>query len=641
MARQAPTYYVAIRRKLSKTTNTPATKKQSPPRKPRPAGRKKVRPEAILAAYRDAAVVFKKLPTSRTRDLVRLAMSLAQNAATALDPHTADIARAKANAAADKSFKELVSTSLAAETTSAMMKLAEALRLGSSRGARVRGDRGVRPRPSHESIDISALVTSFSFEDRERKVDKVTITVDNFLLDQFDPSGAQIKKGDVIEYAFGYADGVMSPIREAVVKKVTGGLSLNIEAHSKDVLMDKVKRRKVYRNVTRSEVVQIIADRNGYTVEQQAIERTGPILESISQSNLTDAQFLRKLANRQGFEFYVDYDGFHWHERNVSQAPIRTFIYYTDEGEGDILDWEVTNDITRRPGRVRVKAKNPDTGEEFVAEASDATYTNRTALQPTPQTEVVLSINGVTGQTKWEQEPKADNAYEHDEVDTHAETMEEAQIIANKRFRKSQQVAVKLRLEVVGDPQLVAKSVVMVERLGGISGRYYVKNVTHTIGGDYKCEVELITDGFQKRGKGKGKGAEGNNALGVALEQWLNAAKLAEAEVKKATGALSAGILSRASKGILAITAKLPLNKESAQEGARIAARFMSYTAKQGDSDAIKNAVVAAGAVMRQCKLIAVAAGDSPTTAAKLNKEPVQGSEDILAVDETTGAVKR
>jgi hypothetical protein len=64
--------------------------------------------------------------------------------------------------------------------------------------------------------------------------------------------------------------------------------------------------------------------------------------------------------------------------------------------------------------------------------------------------------------------------------------------------RRTRQAAIKLKLDVVGDPYVLAKTVIAVEGLGSrLSGRYYVKRVVSTLGNDgtYKVALEVISDG--------------------------------------------------------------------------------------------------------------------------------------------------
>ncbi len=395
-----------------------------------------------------------------------------------------------------------------------------------ARGGRRRGGAGTRRRPSYESTNVSSRVLSLDFQDNERKTDVLTLTIDNFDLSQFDEP--LFKRGDIIEYSFGYFD-QMAPIREAVVRKVTGGAILTVESHSKDVLMDQVKRRASYTNATRSDVVRKVAERNGFTEGAVHIEDTAETYEVITQANLTDAQFLRKLANRQGFEFFVDYDGFHWHTRNVAQRPIHKWVYYTDEGSGDIISFNVENDLTRKPAKVTVRGVNPVTGEKFEASADDSTDADRDALQPEfavgfPTWVPDAVADGLVLTETEENEKPGTN--QHAVTERAVDTKEQAAVEAKKIFRKAAQRAVKMQTALVGDATIVGKSVIKVEGMGKrLSGRYYIKNIRHTItgGGTYTMSANLVTDGF---GSSKRRGGKSGRDSGLDISGLI--AKIAQ-----------------------------------------------------------------------------------------------------------------
>lgn len=382
-----------------------------------------------------------------------------------------------------------------------------------------------------ETVNVSHLVESFEFKDNERKVDVLRLTVDNFDLRNFDdPLWAH---GNIVVFSFGY-DGDMAPIREAVIRSVKGSLKLEVEAHDRAVEMDKIKIRQSYENVTRSEVIRLIAERNGYSGDQLNLEETNERFEILSQCNQSDAEYVRKLCEQEGFEFFVDFDGFHAHSRDVGQAPIREYVYYTDPEQGWVINWTVENDITRKPARVRVKSRDPITKETVTGVADNQTDEERELLQELKALEEILTIDGESGAVSTEPAPGKTQpvAYEQD-VPGNMQSAEEAQTDARRRFRKSTQRAVKMSMELVGDPGLLAKAVVKLTGFSTrLSGKYYVKEVTHNLSGSgpYVCSVKLITDGYQRRfgaGKGQQNRTTANaNALAAALRALDDAAAL-------------------------------------------------------------------------------------------------------------------
>lgn len=361
--------------------------------------------------------------------------------------------------------------------------------------------RGKKGEPT-ERVDVSSRVTSFTFEDTEKKADKLSITVDNHDLTQLETGfWAQ---GQVLTVAFGYADR-LSPAREAVIKKVTGSRQLKVEAHAKSVLMDREKKSRTFENKTRSQVVTEIAEENGYTGEALDVQDTEVELEAITQARLSDAQFLRHLAQKEGFEFWVDFTGLHWKERDFAQQPIRELIYFTDPGRGDILTWNVENDISKKPSRVTYKGRDPKKKKDTSGTGDNDTTSDRAVAG-----DVIEMVDRRTGETTAKRYENTSN----DETHPTSETSDAAAARAAKgRYKRGQANTVQLTLSIVGDPDLLAKSVIHVKGIGDkLSGRYYVSTATHKLTGSYttalKCKRNASSSG---RGLG---GAQGIAAQG-------------------------------------------------------------------------------------------------------------------------------
>lgn len=335
-----------------------------------------------------------------------------------------------------------------------------------------------------EPIDLSDRVISFEYQDNERKVDRMTITVDNFNGDAWDE--ATFKKGNLMRIRWGYP-GFMSPEREVIITKATGGIVMTIEAKDKAVLMHRKPVMQTYENVTRADVVREIAKRSGFDTDAQHIEDTPHVFETIVQPNISDARMLKRLAFKEGFEFFVEYDGLHWHQRDLAQAPTRELRWYNGDitEENAIETYNVENDLTAKPAKIKIRGRNPRTGKPFEAVGSNAD-TKRNVLS-----EIVEIRDYETGEWKKELRSASEETRPSAEADESV-----AKRRADGRFRKVSQASVKMTLGILGDPLMLAKTVVIVSGLGKrLSGRYYVKEVTHNITSGYQCTVKLTTDG--------------------------------------------------------------------------------------------------------------------------------------------------
>lgn len=346
--------------------------------------------------------------------------------------------------------------------------------------------------------DESTRVVSLAYEDTEATLDKLALTVDNYDLSNFDdPLWAQ---GNGLEVSWGYG-GNMTPARTCTITSVKGASLLTVEAVDKSIAMHKAAQEMTYRALTRSQIVQQVAARNGYGPSQQHIETTSIAYEHEHQARETDAAFLMRLARRQGFQFFVDFDGLHWHQRKLGQAPLRQYIYFTDPGEGDILSWNVENDVTVRPARITLAGRDPITKSDILA-TGDNKSTERTGLagvldvftsseppkaenEPETPEGPIRTVNPITGETGM-------LIIAH----TTEPTAAAAKVVADGHYKKAV-LTVDLTVNCVGDPGQVAKSLVTFKGISQrLSGNYYVTKVKHSItGGQYTMAMTCKRDG--------------------------------------------------------------------------------------------------------------------------------------------------
>jgi hypothetical protein len=339
-----------------------------------------------------------------------------------------------------------------------------------------------------ERLDLSGRVLAFAFEDSEKKADKLVLTVDNWDLKNFDDP--VWKKGNLLEVSWGYP-GEMAPAREVVIQKVTGFQTLNVEGHAKSVLMNKLARCRTFESKRRSDVVREIAQENGYGGSLQDIEDTEEVLPVITQARMTDAQLLRRLADREGFEFYVDFDGLHFHQRRLGQRPVRVLRWYTPPEVGEVLAVNIESDVTAKPGAVRVRGRDPLTRRDIDERGSNAT-TTRDSLAP-----VIEIVDPETGSTRLERRNVSEEVRPSPEASAGTARRE-----ANARYRRAQHTTVELTATVLGDPNLLAKTVVEFQGISQrLSGKYYVKEAKHKIDGSgYLVELKCLRDGTSELG---------------------------------------------------------------------------------------------------------------------------------------------
>lgn len=342
---------------------------------------------------------------------------------------------------------------------------------------------------SGEPLDLGQRIIGFTFDDAERKADKLSLQLDNFDLSLFDRE--DLMGGATLEVSWGYP-GNMSVPRRVVVKKLKGFNTLTIEGQATSSLMNRESKTRNWENVTRSEVAQQIAEEHGHEGEFIDIDDSEEVFDVINQSGETDARFLRRLASREEFEFYVDAGGFHFHERRQSAAPTHIFTWYADPGRGDVISINVESDLVKRAGRTTVRGRDP-----MQRSTIDSSTSNETADRST-LAEVVEVVDPETGATSLETRNATSSVHP-----TAASNEGRARRESAARFRRAERSTVKLSMRVVGDPTLHAKSIVEVRGVSGLlSGKYYVTDVKHVISSSgYTCDLKLTRDGSGRRAR--------------------------------------------------------------------------------------------------------------------------------------------
>jgi phage protein D len=342
---------------------------------------------------------------------------------------------------------------------------------------------------SGEPLDLANRIIGFTFDDAERKADKLSLQLDNFDLSIFDSE--DLMGGAILEVSWGYP-GNMAPPRRVVVKKVKGFSTITVEGQALSVLMNKEAKTRCFEDKTRSDIVRQIAEEHGFQGEFVDIDDTEEVFDVINQTSETDARFLRRLAAREEYEFYVDQGGFHFNERRQEAAPTHVFTWYADPGSGDVISINVESDLVKRVGKVTVRGRNPMTRTTVESSSTNAT-TDRSTLA-----EVVEVVDPETGSTSIESRNATASVHP-----TSATSEGRANRESAARFRRAERATVKLSMKVVGDPTLHAKSIVEVRGISGLlSGKYYVTSVKHIVSSSgYVCDLKLVKDGGGRRAR--------------------------------------------------------------------------------------------------------------------------------------------
>lgn len=331
---------------------------------------------------------------------------------------------------------------------------------------------------------FTARLLSFEFSDHEAKKDEATFAFSNEAFDLLDDP--VFRKGQKVLCSWGWP-GAMGVPRRLIITEIRGGNPLIVKAHDTSLLLDRMKRSRLWEDATDSDAVYEIAAAHGYAGTLAAIEETDARWPSIVQpGNLTDAAMLTRLAQRNGFVWYIDATGLHWHRRPDAAAPTHTFIYRADPGIGTILDEpRIEANLSKGVATVKVLARDPKT-KQFV----EAVVSGKTADL------VSLGQADEMGDEDGADDPVSERLTRTEQINAGYLSQAAAEALAQARFRETAIGRYKVALRVVGDASIAAKQVVEVYGISATTdGLYYCKEAVHRIGPDgYTTELSLQKD---------------------------------------------------------------------------------------------------------------------------------------------------
>lgn len=347
--------------------------------------------------------------------------------------------------------------------------------------------------------DLTSRIQEFEYEDDVEAADKLTLTIDNSDLLLFDDERWRL--GASLEVAWGYV-GQMTPPRRCEVRSMRGFTLLRVEAVGRLIEMNQKKPdRPAFENMTRSEVVALIAKEYGYDT---IIEDTKVKHASIVQpTTMTDAQFIRYLARREGYEFFVDKaKALHFHLPKYGQAPVKELVYYAGAGAGDILDVSLDYDAKHKDSEITVEGRDPLTKKTFKETASNKD-TKRDSLAAVTE---MAAISEISGERTTVRTVGTKNV-----VATSEATAGAAKRSADGQYLAKTRPELSLNVTVIGDRDLAAHRVVMVSNISRrFSGRYYIKTCVSKIGrGGFTQALKLERDGHNGFGSSKDVKNEG------------------------------------------------------------------------------------------------------------------------------------
>jgi hypothetical protein len=266
------------------------------------------------------------------------------------------------------------------------------------------------------------------------------------------------------------------------IKHGGAGSTLDIRGADTSVKMDRESGSAIWTDLTDSDAVQSILAKYGYTPDVESTSAGHYEKKHTLIQRESDLSFVRRLARRNGFDFWISYDSFgietaHFKRPPLGESPSAQLVINLDSpGTGALdIEWDVEH-----PTSIEGKQLDLNTKADI-----DVT------VQQSPQTLLGdLGLADITGDTR-----SVHLSAPADDSGDLRSRGEAAQIEADWFIHAGCQV----KMADLG--KLVrAHTVVEVRGAGSRhSGKYYVSSVKHKINpSDHIMEIELIRNSWNK-----------------------------------------------------------------------------------------------------------------------------------------------
>lgn len=356
---------------------------------------------------------------------------------------------------------------------------------------------GKKGEAAKDDLDLTGRCMSFAFEDSARLADKVTVAFDNHDLAAFDDPRSRI--GNDLEVSWGYS-GQQTPIRRMKLTGLRGFTELQLEATGEIIKLDKKTGARTWHNKTRSQVVEELAKEWGFGTNAEIADTAIQFPTITQRGTETVAQFIARLAKAEDFEFYSRESGLHFHPRRYDRAPVAELAWYGGPHAGRVKQIDYSEDHKARTGKRALKGRDPLAKTPVKADGSNA-ETKRDGLAPVFSLMTEDARTGKLGFTAAAQDRTEP---------TTATTQKQAARQASAGFGAATKRAITMRVVLVGDPTIEARSIVRMTNVSSrLSGNWFVERALHRIDGSgYTTELELSRDGHAGYGIRGAKGDE-------------------------------------------------------------------------------------------------------------------------------------
>ncbi len=315
---------------------------------------------------------------------------------------------------------------------------------------------------SAEGIDITEVKVELISDG----ADTFTFVIPKALNDKFEVSHPGIFHfGDKVEISLGYKDRMFSVVT-GIITSLTWSfdeenyLDLIVEGYDYFFLMMKNDKYRSWNNKTDAQVIKEVA--KNYPFKKLKIENTPVQYSQIRQEGESDFIFLKRLAQRNGYEYFAESETFTFRPPGVEKQE--KFVLKLGI---DLLEFIPKMSVAQQVSEVRVVGWNPEAKKEIVGRAKKEDIGN-------------VDRDGKTGAQTVKSIFKEEIVRE---VRASVKDSEEAKVLAKSILFDLAYSMVQAQCKAIGIPELRPGQVIQLKGVGDLfSRKYYVDKVTHEMG---------------------------------------------------------------------------------------------------------------------------------------------------------------
>ena len=200
--------------------------------------------------------------------------------------------------------------------------------------------------------DISAHIERFAYEENEKQMDELSITITKGDLSFVDHP--MLQEGKEVRVRWGYI-GNMSDIRTCTIKEINytfgedGLIRMEITAYDKRHKLTGRASRQCWKDKKLSEIVKDIASKHNLSA---VVEIEDDMLyEFLSEGAKNDLVFLKELAEDAGCSIWVVNDELYFKPNKINE-PVYTFRYREDQ-DGYLQSFRISSKAEKGKGTGR------------------------------------------------------------------------------------------------------------------------------------------------------------------------------------------------------------------------------------------------------------------------------------------------